>query len=54
VGSALMMDSSWLGCAYSRQTSAERKSPACENPRDIHLRRVGTALDKSGNHDRRP
>jgi hypothetical protein len=50
-GSALMMDSSWLGAAYSRQIPAERKSPACENPADFHLRWVDTASDKFGRRD---
>ena len=51
MGSALMMDSSWLRCAYSRQISAQRKSPACENPADWW---VGTTSDKSGGQDTRP
>src|ERR1700739_2318305 len=51
-GSALMMDSSWLGAAYSRQIPAKRKSPACENPADLHLRRASAASDKSGSQDK--
>jgi hypothetical protein len=45
------MNSSWLGCVYSRQIAAERKSPACEDPADLNLRWAGAASGKSGSQD---